>query len=127
MADLNTISEADETDTLRVHITRLLSTGAPFSISIILPEGNVIEADGRVAGRQVVLWLEDASIRGEDERTAISRFENNRITAEVDPIAFIEMMSRAPFPLWRMTSAGKLNWVNDAYVCLLYTSPSPRD
>jgi len=116
LADLNTISEADETDTLRVHITRLLSTGAPFSISIILPEGNVIEADGRVAGRQVVLWLEDASIRGEDERTAISRFENNRITAEVDPIAFIEMMSRAPFPLWRMTSEGNLNWVNDAYV-----------
>ena len=60
LADLNTISEADETDTLRVHITRLLSTGAPFSISVILPEGNVIEADGRVAGRQVVLWLEDA-------------------------------------------------------------------
>ena len=64
----------------------------------------------------MVLWLEDASIRGEDERTAISRFENNRITAEVDPIAFIEMMSRAPFPLWRMTSEGSLNWVNDAYV-----------
>jgi len=116
LADLNTISEADETETLRAHTAKLRSSGAPFSISIILPEGNVIEADGRVAGRQVVLWLEDASIRGEDERTAISRFENNRITAEVDPIAFIEMMSRAPFPLWRMTNAGRINWVNDAYV-----------
>ncbi len=116
LADLNTISEADETDTLRALTTKLRNAGAPFSISIILPEGNVIEADGRVAGRQVVLWLEDASIRGEDERTAISRFENNRITAEVDPIAFIEMMSRAPFPLWRMTSAGRINWVNNAYV-----------
>ncbi len=116
LADLNTISEADETDTLRTNTAKLRSAGTPFSISIILPEGNVIEADGRVAGRQVVLWLEDASIRGEDERTAISRFENSRITAEVDPIAFIEMMSRAPFPLWRMTSTGRINWVNDAYV-----------
>jgi len=116
LADLNTISEADETETLRAHTSKLRRSGSPFSISIILPEGNVIEADGRVAGRQVVLWLEDASIRGEDERTAISRFENNRITAEVDPIAFIEMMSRAPFPLWRLTNAGRINWVNDAYV-----------
>ena len=97
-------------------IAQLRGKGEPFSITVVLPEGNVIEADGRVAGRQVVLWLEDASIRGEDERTAISRFENNRITAEVDPVAFIEMMSRAPFPLWRMTGAGRINWVNAAYV-----------
>jgi len=116
LADLNTISEAEETDTLRANIARLRRKGEPFSITVVLPEGNVIEADGRVAGRQVVLWLEDASIRGEDERTAISRFENNRITAEVDPVAFIEMMSRAPFPLWRMTGGGRINWVNAAYV-----------
>jgi len=116
LADLNTISEAENMETLRAHIARLRRKGEPFSISIVLPEGNVIEADGRVAGRQVVLWLEDASIRGEDERTAISRFENNRITAEVDPVAFIEMMGRAPFPLWRMTGSGRINWVNDAYV-----------
>ena len=116
LADLNTISEADETETLRANIAQLRSKGEPFSITVVLPEGNVIEADGRVAGRQVVLWLEDASIRGEDERTAISRFENNRVTAEVDPVAFIEMMSRAPFPLWRMTGGGRINWVNAAYV-----------
>ena len=116
IGDLNTISEDIETETLRAHTARLRRSGEAFSISIILPEGNVIEADGRVAGRQVVLWLEDASIRGQDERAAISRFENNRITAEVDPIAFIEMMSRAPFPLWRMTGSGNINWVNAAYV-----------
>ena len=116
IADLNTISEAVESKTLRHHIAKLRLQGEPFSISIVLPEGNVLEADGRVAGRQVVLWLEDASIRGEDERKAISRFETSRITAEVDPLAFIEMMNRAPFPLWRMNGAGVLTWVNDAYV-----------
>jgi signal transduction histidine kinase len=116
IADLNTISEAEDSQPLRLYVQGLRTKGAPFSISIILPEGNVIEADGRVAGRQVVLWLEDASIRGEDERAAISRFENSRITSETDPIAFIEMMSRAPFPLWRMNGTGKINWVNSAYV-----------
>jgi len=116
VADLNTISERADSQPLRTYIQNLRTKGEPFSISIILPEGNIIEADGRVAGRQVVLWLEDASIRGEDEKAAISRFENSRITSETDPIAFIEMMSRAPFPLWRMNSAGRINWVNDAYV-----------
>lgn len=116
VADLNTISERADSLPLRTYIQNLRAKGEPFSISIVLPEGNIIEADGRVAGRQVVLWLEDASIRGEDEKAAISRFENSRITSETDPIAFIEMMSRAPFPLWRMNSAGRINWVNDAYV-----------
>ena len=116
LADLNTISERPDSQPLRTYIQKLRTKGESFSISIVLPEGNIIEADGRVAGRQVVLWLEDASIRGEDEKAAISRFENSRITSETDPIAFIEMMSRAPFPLWRMNSAGRINWVNDAYV-----------
>ena len=116
VADLNTISERSDSLPLRTYIQNLRTKGEPFSISIVLPEGNIIEADGRVAGRQVVLWLEDASIRGEDEKAAISRFENSRITSETDPIAFIEMMSRAPFPLWRMNSAGRINWVNTAYV-----------
>ncbi|GGX72467.1 sensor protein DivL [Litorimonas cladophorae] len=116
IADLNTIAESTDSRPLRQYIAGLRTKGDSFSISIVLPEGNVIEADGRVAGRQVVLWLEDASIRGEDEKTAISRFENSRITSETDPIAFIEMMSRAPFPLWRMNSGGRINWVNDAYV-----------
>jgi len=116
IADLNTISEQADSTPLRAYVQNLRAKGEPFAISVVLPEGNIIEADGRVAGRQVVLWLEDASIRGEDERAAISRFENSRITSETDPIAFIEMMSRAPFPLWRMNSAGRINWVNTAYV-----------
>lgn len=116
LADLNTISERADSQPLRVYIRNLRTKGEAFSISIVLPEGNIIEADGRVAGRQVVLWLEDASIRGEDEKAAISRFENSRITSETDPIAFIEMMSRSPFPLWRMNSSGRINWVNEAYV-----------
>ncbi len=116
LADLNTISERSDSLPLRTYIHKLRTKGEPFAISIVLPEGNIIEADGRVAGRQVVLWLEDASIRGEDEKAAISRFENSRITSETDPIAFIEMMSRAPFPLWRLNSAGRINWVNGAYV-----------
>ena len=116
LADLDTISESDRPMTLRAHLGQLRRKGLPFSVTIVLPEGNVIEADGRVAGRQVVLWLEDASIRGEDERTAISRFESKRLMVNEDPVAFVEMLSRAPFPIWRTSSNGRLLWTNDAYV-----------
>ena len=116
IADLDTVSETLNSQTLRHYLAKLRQKGEPFSISIILPQGNVLEADGRVAGRQVVLWLEDASIRGEDERLAISRFETNRMTAEIDPVAFIEMMNRSPFPMWRVNGAGNLTWANAAYI-----------
>ena len=116
LADLDTISEMDRPMTLRAHLGQLRRNGQQFSVTIVLPEGNVIEADGRVAGRQVVLWLEDASIRGEDERTAISRFESKKLLVNEDPVAFVEMLSRAPFPIWRISGNGRLLWVNDAYV-----------
>ena len=116
LADLDAISERDQIQTLRTYLEQLWRNGEGFSISIVLPEGNVIEADGRVAGSQVVLWLEDASIRGEDERTAISRFETQKLLTQDDPVAFIDMLGRAPFPIWRMSSKGRLVWVNNAYV-----------
>ncbi len=116
LADMDTISNEESTETLRTQLGRLRRSGEAFSVSIVVPGGNVIEADGRVAGRQVVLWLEDASIRGEDERTAISRFEMQKSQAAHDPVAFIEMLSRAPFPVWRTSGSGRLTWVNPAYV-----------
>ncbi len=116
LGDLDAIGEADGSLTLRKSLDVLRRNGESFSITIILPEGNVIEADGRVAGSQAVLWLEDASIRGEDERTAISRFETQKLLTQDDPVAFIDMLGRAPFPIWRMSSKGKLVWVNEAYV-----------
>lgn len=116
LADLDAIGEADGSLKLRNSLDVLRRNGEPFSITIVLPEGNVIEADGRVAGGQAVLWLEDASIRGEDERTAISRFETQKLLTQDDPVAFIDMLGKAPFPIWRMSSNGKLVWVNEAYV-----------
>ena len=116
LADLDTVSDKPRPPTLRTQLVTLRQTGEAFSASIILPEGKIIEADGRVAGQKVVLWLQDASIRGEDEREAISRFEMTKLTAEVEPVAFVEMMSRAPHPVWRLSSTRKINWANPVYI-----------
>lgn len=116
LADLDTVSDKAKRPTLRTLLSSLRQSGESFSASIILPEGQIIEADGRVAGHQIVLWLQDASLRGEDERKAISRFETSRLTAEVDPVAFVEMMSRAPHPVWRLSSTRQINWANPVYI-----------
>lgn len=116
LADLDLITDDPKRPTLRTLLGALRNEGEPFSTTILLPEGNIIEADGRVAGAQVVLWLQDASIRGEDERKAISRFETSRTMAEAEPVAFVEMMSRAPHPVWRLSSMRRINWANPAYI-----------
>lgn len=116
LADLDTVSDKSRPPTLRTLLVGLRQNGEAFSTSVILPEGKIIEADGRVAGQQIVLWLQDASIRGEDEREAISRFEITRLTAEVEPVAFVEMMSRSPHPVWRLSSTRKINWANPVYI-----------
>jgi signal transduction histidine kinase len=97
-------------------IRRLREKGHPFSVSLILPDGGAIDATGRVAGAQAVLWLDDPSLRTEDESEAIRRLDANRSTALRDPLAFIEMLDRAGYPAWRVGRDGEIRWVNPAYV-----------
>lgn len=112
IADHETVSGS----TLRRYIEKLRREGTDFAATIKLPGGQIIEADGKPAGAQVVLWLQDASVRSDDARTVISRFQDDKLQAAKDPIAFIDMMRRAPFPMWRITGSGRIEWVNDAYV-----------
>lgn len=116
IADRETISGSSEAPTVRQLLSSLRQSGESFAVSIIMPEGHVIEADGRVAGQQVVLWLEDASIRGEDELAVISKFEAVKSMSDVEPVAFVEMMGRAPYPIWRMGVSGHINWANPTYI-----------
>ncbi|PHR91568.1 MAG: tyrosine protein kinase [Robiginitomaculum sp.] len=116
LADYNTLSKDGSDKTLRQLITGLRTRGEAFSTTIALSGGKLIEADGNVAGAQVVVWIEDASIRGRDEKDAITKFEAEKVTALSDPVAFVDIMGRAPFPMWRMSGAGRIVWVNEAYI-----------
>ena len=116
LADHDTISSVEGTQTLRQLVSNLRRKGEAFSATISMPGGILIEADGNVAGAQVVLWLEDASIRGQDERDAITQFEVEKLTAFTDPVAFVDIMGKAPFPIWRMSGTGRIVWTNNAYI-----------
>lgn len=116
LADHNTLAKDGSNKTLRVLIDDLRTQGEGFSTTVALPGGKLIEVDGNVAGAQVVLWIEDASIRGRDEKDAITKVEAEKLTALSDPVAFVDIMGKAPFPMWRMSGTGRIVWVNDAYI-----------
>ncbi len=116
LADLESRDGAGQDTTLRERLRQLREDGAPFSLTIIGPSGRFLEADGRTAGARAVLWVADATIKGLEESGARARLEEARAAVARDPMAFLEMLGKAPFPAWRMSGAGKIQWANPAYI-----------
>lgn len=109
--------DSSGTDTnLRERLAELRTHGTAFSLTIIGPTGRFLEADGRAAGAQVVVWLTDATIKGLEESSARGRLEEVRHIIAEDPVGFIDMLGKAPFPVWRLSGSGKLIWANHMYV-----------
>jgi signal transduction histidine kinase len=93
--------------------------GAPFSLTISTPAGVFVEVDGRTAGPRAVVWILDAGVKGVEESGARGRIDEARQVIARDPAAFLEILNQAPFPAWRMSGAGKLEWANSAYLAAL--------
>ncbi len=116
LADYEARDSAGNETTLRERLTQLHTRGEPFSLTIIGPNGHFLEVDGRAAGVQIALWLTDSTIKGLEESSARGRLEELRHSVAKDPIAFIDMLSKAPQPIWRLSSGMKLDWANGAYL-----------
>lgn len=116
IADYEARSAGGQETTLRQRMGTLMREGKPFSLTVSGPSGRFIEADGRAAGSQLVLWIADATIRGLEESGARGRLEEARSVVAEDPLAFLDMLGKAPFPAWRISASGRLHWVNTAYV-----------
>lgn len=116
LADYEARSSSGDETTLRKRFQDLMQQGHPFSLTIIGPSGRFLEVDGRAAGTQLVVWLTDATIRGLEESGARGRIEEARRLVSKDPMAFLDMLGRAPFPTWRTNSSGRIEWANAVYV-----------
>jgi signal transduction histidine kinase len=75
-----------------------------------------LKPTGRTAGARAVVWVSDATIKGLEESSARGKLEEARQVIARDPTAFLDMLGKAPFPAWRMSGMGKLQWVNPAYI-----------
>lgn len=116
LADLEARKIGGEDSTLRHELGPLRQAGMPFSLLILGRGGRFIEADGRVAGGAVVLWLMDSGIKGLEESNLRGAMEEAKIVISRDPAAFLDMMQRAHFPAWRLSSGLRLEWANKAYL-----------
>jgi signal transduction histidine kinase len=102
----------EEPKKLRERVRELRAFGIPFSGSVVTAEGRAIEADGRVAGGQVALWLTDPAVRMAEESGIMGKV-HERTT---DLHGAFTLVDRAPAPAWRRSADLALVWVNRAYV-----------
>jgi len=117
---LNTLGELplqddgppEEFKKLRDLVQELRQHGLAFSGSIMTNEGRAIEADGRVAGGQVALWLTDPAVRMAEDGGILGKVREK--TADLH--GALAQLERAPIPAWRRQSDLSLAWVNAAYV-----------
>ncbi len=117
LCELNKVHMSpDKQAGLRSAIMGLLEKGASFSACLEMPQGHKADIEGRIAQGQAILWVDDNSVRGPSEEHAISRIDRLDVHEEQDLIAFIEILNRAPFPVWRCHAQGRMVWVNPAYV-----------
>jgi signal transduction histidine kinase len=115
LADFDAQTPGGDLSTLRVRMTALIEAGQPFSLTISGPSGRRIEADGRPAGRRLVLWLTDPAVRGLETHAGSGQVARAADPLGDDAVALVEAFGRAPVPAWRMNAAGRLVWVNAAY------------
>ncbi|MDZ7628590.1 MAG: PAS-domain containing protein [Parvularculaceae bacterium] len=102
----------EEFKKLRDLVQELRQHGLAFSGSIMTNEGRAIEADGRVAGGQVALWLTDPAVRMAEDGGILGKVREK--TADLH--GALAQLERAPIPAWRRLADLSLAWVNAAYV-----------
>ena len=116
LADLEARDGAGQDTTLRIRLRELRENGQPFSLTLIGPSGRFLEADGRTAGARAVVWITDSTIKGLEESSARGKLEESRQVIARDPTACLDMLGKAPFPAWRVSGVGRLQWANPSYI-----------
>ena len=126
LADLEARDAGGNDVTLRIALRELVENGTQFSLTISGRELSspdtakrkraFLEADGRTAGARVIVWITDSTIRHLESSHLLSRVEETQRMIARDPHSFVDMLDRSPFPAWRMSGVGKLQWANPAYL-----------
>ncbi len=96
--------------------------GTSFSLTISTDDGRVIEANGRPAGGQAVVWLSDVTAKD----SLIGMLKEQFVSSRREGEQLRKLLDSAPFPAWHRNQNAKLSWVNKAYSDAVEAS-SPED
>jgi signal transduction histidine kinase len=109
---IGTWLDPEQAQATEASIDALRARGAGFSRMLTTLAGQPIEAEGLVIGGRAIMRLRD--VRGVKRELAelLGRFTKQ--TEDVD--AFRALIESLPSPIWARDEAGKLTYVNAAYV-----------
>ncbi len=97
---------------LRAALDALFSEGTPFAAVLKTRAAGHLESDGRTAGGRAVVRLRDLSSHKRDLLEIVDRHRR----FERDIKASRALLGALPHPVWMKDGAGRLSWVNEAYV-----------
>ncbi len=100
------------TAALKSALDGLLSEGRAFNLILKTAAGGHVEADGRAAGARAVLRFKD--VAGYKRDLSVILDQHMRLARDVRSSR--ALLSALPNPAWLSDAAGRLTWVNSAYV-----------
>ena len=112
LLDFGTWLEPESASALAAAAATLRETGVSFNIGIRTKRGELLEADGRAAGRLATLRLRPLS--GERRHITELAYDARKLSKQVERLSAI--LDGAPLPIWLRDTAGQLIWVNRAYL-----------
>ncbi|CCB63792.1 putative histidine kinase, Putative HK, ATPase and Sensor Domain [Hyphomicrobium sp. MC1] len=104
--------EAPSADTLKAALDKLFTNGRSFNIILKTIAGGTLEAEGRAAGGRAVLRFKDVSTY----KAQIARIDEQHDALARDIRSSRALLETLPMPVWLRDTAGRLVWVNSAYV-----------
>ena len=96
--------------------------GHAFSLVVMTHDGREIEVEGRPAGAQAVVWLNDITAKAR----SISGLRSELLALRGESGQLRQLLDSAPFPVWRRGANKRLTWVNQAFADAV-DAPSPED
>ena len=98
--------------TLKSALDALFTDGRAFNFILKTSAGGHIEADGRAAGGRAVLRFKD--VAGYKRDLSMILDQHTRLARDVRSSR--ALLNALPHPVWLRNDAGRITWVNDAYV-----------
>lgn len=112
LADFSNWLDEESVSAVNNGLGVLRSAGTAFNIALKTRDGELVEADGRVAGGAATMRIRPLS--GERRDTKELMFDARRLGKQVERLSAI--LDKAPFPIFLRDEPGSLIWVNQSYL-----------